>query len=318
MKDSIQIALLDDYQNAALSFADWNPVTELASVSVYNDHQTLESDIAARLRPFHVLCVMRERTPLPESLLAQLPNLRLIVSTGPANSSIDTAAAQKLGITVRHTGYVASGAPELTWALLLAAARRIPQEYEKVRTGGWQSTIGKDLSGQTLGIIGLGNIGQKVAAYAKAFDMNVIAWSENLTDEKAGAAGALKVSRSELFERSDFITIHLPLSERSRNLIGRNELESMKSSAILVNTSRGPIVNEQALITALETRLIAGAALDVFDREPLDSWHPFRNMDNVIASPHIGYVTENTYRVFYGDTVKIILEAIQTGLLTSI
>lgn len=308
MKNNIQIAILDDYQNAALTCADWSVLSEMAGITVYNDHQDQESAIVARLLPFQVICVMRERTPLSGSMLRQLPNLKLLVSTGPRNHSIDHETAAELGIIIKNTGYVSNGAPELTWALLLAAARHIPQETHNLRSGKWQSTIGKDLSSRTIGIIGLGNIGAKIAVYAKAFDMKVLAWSPNLTEDTAQAAGALKVTKEQLFSESDFITIHVPLNASSRGLVSVTELNLMKPAAILINTSRGPIVNEAALINALTNNQIAGAVLDVFDVEPLDAGHPYTHLPNVIATPHIGYVTEDTYQVFYGDTVKAITE----------
>ena len=308
MYGKFKVAILDDYQNVALSMVDWSSLTELTEITSYDDHQVDESEIVTRLMPYEIISVMRERTPLYGSLLKQLPNLRLIVSTGPGNASIDTITANELGIIVKNTGHVFSGAPELTWSLLLAMARSIPQESGRVKSGGWQMSIGKDLAGQTIGILGLGNIGKTVSGYAKAFGMKVLAWSEHLTEELAEASGAVKVSKEELFRQSDFITIHLPLSERSRGLVKADDIQLMKSSAILINTSRGPIVDENALITALKDSAIAGAALDVFDTEPLRPDHPFRLLNNVIATPHIGYVTENTYRLYYGDTVKAITE----------
>jgi phosphoglycerate dehydrogenase-like enzyme len=318
MEKNIKIAVLDDYQRVALASADWSPLMELAEITIFDDHQVDEDDIVARLSPYHILSVMRERTPLTESLLRRLPNLKLVVSTGPENKSIDSAAAEQLGITVRNTNFASNGAPELTWALLMAAARNIALEQENLRAGGWQTSIGKDLSGKTIGIIGLGNIGQKIAAYARAFDMKVIAWSENLTAEKAAASGAAKYSKEGLLAASDFITIHLPLSDRSRGLIGSKELELMKPTAILINTSRGPIINETALISVLKGRKIAAAVLDVYDQEPLEPEHPFRTLDNVVATPHIGYVTEDTYHAAYADSVQIISEAIQSGMFTTI
>jgi len=318
MEKIIKIAVLDDYQNVAMSLADWSAIKKVAEVTVYNDHQKNEDDIVARLLPYHVLSVMRERTPFPESLLTRLTNLRLIVSTGPGNKSIDVAAAEQLGIMIRNTEFLSTGAPELTWALLMAAAKNIPQEQASIRAGGWQTSLGRDLAGKTLGIIGLGNIGQKMAIYAKAFDMKVIAWSENLTAEKAAKSGVAKYTKEGLLAASDFITVHLPLSERSKGMIGPDELALMKSSAILINTSRGPIINETALISALKSKKIAAAVLDVFDEEPLPLNHPFRTLENVITTPHTGYVTEDNYRIAYGDTVRIISEIIRLGMLTSL
>jgi phosphoglycerate dehydrogenase-like enzyme len=308
MKQKIKIAVLDDYQCVSQEFADWSVLTGRADVCVFNEH-TIDQDVLAEgLLPFTVLCVMRERTPLNRELLSKLPNLRLVVSTGTRNASIDVHAAEELGITVKHTGYVWSGAPEMTWALLMALARKIPEENQNFKSGNWQTTIGTDLSGKTIGIVGLGNIGSKIAAYARVFDMKVIAWSENLTAEKAHAAGAVMVSKETLFRDADFVTVHLVLSQRSRGIIKAKDLQQMKPTAYLINTSRGPLIDEAALVEVLQERKIAGAALDVFDKEPLPADHPFREMDNLLATPHIGYVTEDTYKLFYRDTVKIIEE----------
>jgi len=308
MSDKIKIAVLDDYQNAALSMADWSALNDRAEVTVFNDHLVSEAAVIERLLPFTIVCVMRERTPLNKHIMAKLLNLKLIVSTGKRNASIDVKAAEELGIAIKPTGYVGSGAPELTWALIMAIARHIPQENANFLSGGWQTTIGTDLVGKTIGIIGLGNIGSKIASYAKAFDMNVIAWSENLTEDKATAAGAKLVSKETLLKEADFVTLHLILSARSRGILKKADLELMKPTAYLINTSRGPLVDETALIEILQQKKIAGAALDVFDTEPLPVDHPLRKLDNVLATPHIGYVTEKTYRVFYEDTVKAIAE----------
>jgi phosphoglycerate dehydrogenase-like enzyme len=303
-----KIAVLDDYQQVAMNFADWSEVEKISVVTIFTDHLSDGAQLVERLRPFVVICVMRERTPLTKKILSQLPNCKLIVSTGKRNASIDMEAAAELGITVATTGYHSSGAPELTWALLMAVARNIVPENASFRDGGWQKTMGTDLSGKTIGIVGLGNIGSKIASYAKVFGMKVIAWSENLTAEKAANAGAELVTKEELFRRSDFITVHLVLSERSRGIISSKELKLMKPTAYLINTSRGPLIEENALIKVLHEKKIAGAALDVFDEEPLPEDHPFRYMDNILCTPHIGYVTEETYRMFYQDTVSAILE----------
>ena len=303
-----KIAVLDDYQNVALTSADWSVLNGKTDITIFNDHLFEEEQIIERLKPFDVICVMRERTPLSRSLLSKLPNLKLIISTGFRNASIDLAAVAELGIELQHTGYVTSGAPELTWALLMAIARNIPAENLQVRQGGWQTTVGVDLRGKTLGLLGLGNIGQKIAAIGKAFDMNVIAWSENLTEEKASSHGVKYVNKETLFKEADFLTVLLVLSARSRHIVDLADLQLMKSTAYLINTSRGPLVNEAALIEVLEKKQISGAALDVFETEPLPSDHPFRKLDNVLATPHIGFVTEDTYRVFYHDIVKILHE----------
>ncbi len=308
MNGKVKIAILDDYQGVALTMADWSVLDSCAEITVFRDNLADEADVIERLLPFDVVCVMRERTPLKRQILTQLPNLKLIVSTGKRNASIDVKVAEELGIQIKPTGYVTTGAPEHTWALLMAIARNIPQESNNFKSGRWQTTIGVDLTGKTIGIIGLGNIGSKIASYAKAFDMNVIAWSENLTEEKAAAAGAKLVSKATLLKEADFITIHLILSDRSRGIIKKEDLELMKSTAYFINTSRGPLVDEQALLEILQQKKIAGAALDVFDVEPLPADHPFRKLDNLLATSHIGYVTEKTYSVFYEDTVQAIVE----------
>jgi phosphoglycerate dehydrogenase-like enzyme len=308
MHKKINIAILDDYQQVAESFADWSVLHDRAELNFFHQHEHNKTALIEQLSAFAIICVMRERTPLTKEILSELPNLRLVVSTGLRNASIDVKAAEELGIEIKNTGYVASGAPELTWGLLMAMARHIPIENSNVTNGKWQTTVGMDLKGKTIGILGLGKIGSKIAAYATAFEMKVIAWSQHLTTEKATAAGATLVSKETLFRESDFITIHLVLSERSKGIVQKADLALMKPTACLINTSRGPLVNEDALIEALQQGKIRGAALDVFDVEPLPADHPFRKMGNVLATPHIGYVTGETYRVFYHDTVKAIQE----------
>lgn len=298
-----RIAIFDDYQNVAMELADWSPVTEKATVTVFNDHLSDAKDIVDRLREFDAVCIMRERTPLTRDILERLPGLKLIASTGPRNASIDVEAAAACGIEVMHTNYDSSPTIELTWALILTSARNLTTETASVRSGAWQRTVGDGIRGKALGVLGLGNIGSEVARIAGAFGMEVIAWSENLAPEKASAAGARLVSKRELFERADILTIHLVLSPRTRGLVGRPELALMKRSARLVNTSRGPIVDESALVESLSEGRLAGAAIDVFDIEPLPPEHPFRRLNNVIATPHIGYVSRDLYRVFYQDTV---------------
>ncbi len=302
-----QVAILDDYQNVAREMADWSALSGRATVTVFSDHIAGETALIERLKPFDVLCVMRERTPLTRRILEQLPNLRLIASTGRRNASIDLEAARECGIAVAHTGYISSPTVELTWALILSSVRSIVLEANSVRGGGWQTSVGRDLEGTTLGVLGVGNIGSRVAEIGCAFGMHVIAWSQHLDEQRAGAAGAVLVTREELFRRSDILSIHLVLSERTRGLVGAAELALMKPSAHLINTSRGPIVDETALIAALRERRIAGAALDVFDTEPLPADHPFRMLDNVLCTPHIGYVTRREYEIFYRDTVKNIV-----------
>jgi phosphoglycerate dehydrogenase-like enzyme len=299
----MKIAILDDYQNVALEMADWSALSKRADITVFSDHVSDPFALVERLLPFNVVCAMRERTPLPREVLQSLPQLRLIASTGARNASIDTAAAGDLGITVTHTGYSSSPTIELTWALILASVRGIVQENNSIRHGTWQKSLGQDLRGKTLGVVGLGNIGGQVARIGLAFGMKIIAWSENMTREIAEAAGAALVSKNELFRQADIVTIHVVLSKRTKGLVGAAELGLMKLTSRLINTSRGAIVDEGSLIQALRSHAIAGAAIDVFDQEPLPAEHPFRSLDNVLATPHIGYVAEGLYRTFYGDAV---------------
>ncbi|MCZ8379898.1 D-2-hydroxyacid dehydrogenase family protein [Mycobacterium sp. CPCC 205372] len=304
----MKVAILDDYQGVALELADWSPVATRAEITVFTDHVRDPDDVVARLAPFDVVCVMRERTPLPRSVLERLPRLRMIASTGSRNASIDTVAAQERGIHVSGTGGSAAATVELTWALILASVRDVVGQATSVRGGGWQTSIGRELSGQTLGVLGLGRIGAAVARIGAAFDMRVIAWSPNLTPERAAAAGASWVSRDELFALADVLTIHLVLGDRTRGLVGADDFAAMKPTARLVNTSRGPIVDEAALVEALRNDTVAGAALDVFGTEPLPADHPLRVLPNVLATPHIGYVAENQYRTFYGEAAAAIAQ----------
>jgi phosphoglycerate dehydrogenase-like enzyme len=302
----MKVAILDDYQNVALAMADWSGVARSAEIVVFNDHIADPVALVERLKPFDVLCVMRERTPLPRMIIEQLPRLKLIASTGPRNASIDAAAAQERGVRVAMTGYRSTPTVELTWALILASARRLVREAGFVRQGGWQTSIGRELDARTLGVLGLGHVGAEVARIGRAFGMKVIAWSENLTPEAASASGAEWVAKEALFRQSDVVTIHLVLSGRTRALIGAAELALMKPDAWLINTSRGPIVDEDALVQALQSRILGGAAIDVFNSEPPPVDHPFRKLDNVLATPHIGYVAEDLYRTFFGDSVATI------------
>ena len=299
----MKIAVLDDYQNVALRRADWSSLGERAEVTVFNDHVADPQSLVVRLAPFDVLCVMRERTPLPRSILEKLPRLKLIASTGARNISIDMEAAKERGIEVVHTGYFSDPTVEMTWALILGSARHLVAESVSVRSGGWQTAIGEDLQGRTLALLGLGNVGSRVAAIGLTFGMRVIAWSQNLAPERAQSIGVQYVPKDELFRAADVLSVHLILSARTRGLVGRDEISLMKPTARLINTSRGPIVAEAALIEALGEGRIAGAALDVYDQEPLPATHPYRTMANVLATPHIGYVSENLYRTFYGDVV---------------
>jgi phosphoglycerate dehydrogenase-like enzyme len=308
----MKVAILDDYQNVALQLADWSGVRRQAEITVFNDHTADSSAVVKRLRPFDVVCVMRERTPLSRDMLEQLPKLGLIASTGPRNASIDIQAAADLGIAVTATGYDSTPTIELTWSLILASARGINREAASLRAGHWQIGLGVSLRGKTLGIVGLGNIGKEVARIGVAFGMKVVTWSQNLTEEKAKAAGTTLVDKETLFREADVVTVHLVLSGRTRGLVGKPELALMKPTSWLVNTSRGPIVDEAALIQALHARGIAGAAVDVFDTEPLPAEHPFRKLRNVLATPHIGYVTEDLYRTFYGDAAANIAKWLET------
>jgi phosphoglycerate dehydrogenase-like enzyme len=303
----MKIAILDDYQNVAARCADWSPLAAWAELTFFNDHVSDTDALVARLAPFDVVCVMRERTPLTAEIIARLPVLKLIASTGPRNASIDVSAARARGIEIVNTGYNSYPTIELTWGLILASARNIVTEAQAVRAGQWQKTLGVGLQGKTLGIVGLGRVGAGVARVGLAFGMRVIAWSQNLTSEKAAEHGVTLATKDKLFRTSDIISVHLILSDRSRGLVGKSEISLMKSSALLVNTSRGPIIDESALIEALQARRLVGAAVDVFDREPLSADHPFRSLPNVLATPHIGYVADDLYRTFYQDTVSNIV-----------
>jgi phosphoglycerate dehydrogenase-like enzyme len=309
----MKIAVLDDYQGLALKLADWTAVAKRAHIDVFNDHLADADAVVKRLLPYDIVCVMRERTPLRCEIIERLPNLKLIASTAPRNAAIDMQAAADRGVTVLHTGYFASPTVELTWALILASARHLTAEAAAVREGGWQQCLGDDMAHRTLGIIGLGSIGSKVAQVGLAFGMTIIAWSQNLTAERATAAGATLVSKEELLRQADIVSIHLVLSDRTRGLIGAAEMALMKPTARLVNTSRGAIVEEAALIEALASRRIAAAAIDTYDTEPLPLDHPYRKITNLLATPHIGYVSRGLYERFYRDTVSNILAWLDRG-----
>jgi phosphoglycerate dehydrogenase-like enzyme len=303
----MRIAVLDDYQSVALKIADWSLLEGKAEISVFTDHLADEEALARRLAPYDIVCVMRERTPLRRTLIEKLPNLKLIASTGPVNAAIDMAAAAEHGVQVTHTDYSSTPAIEMTWALILACQRHIVEEVGSVRAGGWQRTMGNDLAGRTLGLLGLGNIGGRVAEIGRAFGMTVIAWSQNLTPERAEGVGAMAVSKDELFSSADILSIHTLLSRRTRGLVNAGAIALMKPTAWLINTSRGAIVDEPSVLNALLNRKIRGFAVDVYESEPLPIDHPFRALDNVIATPHLGYVTEELYRTFYGDVVRNIV-----------
>jgi phosphoglycerate dehydrogenase-like enzyme len=300
------VAVLDDYQDAARRFADWSVLGDRARLTVFNDHLADPDAVVRRLQDFDVVCVMRERTPLPRTVLDRLPRLRLVVSTGSRNASIDAVAAAQLGIAVAHTGYRSDPTIEMTWALILGASRQLVAENQSFRSGGWQRHVGTGLRGKTLGVLGLGRVGAEVARVGAAFGMELIAWSPNMTPERAAEHGATAVSKEDLFARADVLTVHMVLSPKTRGLVGAADLARMKPTALLVNTSRGPLVDETALIAALRERRIGGAALDVFDSEPLPADHPLRDLDNVLGTPHIGYVADDLYRTFYGDTVAAV------------
>jgi phosphoglycerate dehydrogenase-like enzyme len=300
----MRLAILDDYQNVALTMADWDGLSPGVVIETFQDTLASEDAVAERLRDFEIVVAMRERTAFRRSLLERLPKLKLLVTTGMHNASIDKKAAGERGIVVSGTSALRHPTAELTWGLMLALARNIPRENAAMRKGGWQTTLGTGLHGKTLGIIGLGRLGGQVAVFGKAFLMDVIAWSENLTVEHANSCGVQRVEKLDLFRRADFLTIHTVLSRRTRGIIGPDEIAEMKPTAYLINTSRGPIVQEGALIAALESRRIAGAALDVYDQEPLPADHVLRRLENVILTPHLGYVTAENYRVFYGEALE--------------
>ena len=295
--NSFSVAVLDDYQRVARGLADWASLSPQAETVFFHDHAGEGDQLIARLRPFNILVLMRERTRIDAATIERLPKLRLIVTVGAWNAAIDMDAAQRKGIVVCGTdGGGPHGPSALTWALVLAITRNLFAEAASVKAGGWQVGLGVELEGKTLGLLGLGKLGQAVAGYGLAFGMRAIAWSQNLTPEKAREAGAEWVEKDELFRGSDVLSIHYKLSDRSRGIVGPLELGLMKPTAYLINTSRGPLIVEEALVEMLQARRIAGAALDVFDREPLPEAHPYRFLPNVLATPHVGYVTEETYR----------------------
>ncbi|RKT86331.1 Lactate dehydrogenase [Saccharopolyspora antimicrobica] len=304
---AIRVAVLDDYQGVARDYADWDSLP--AQVEFFHEHIADQAELVRRLEPFEVVAAMRERTAFPREVLAALPNLKLLVTTGMRNASIDMAAARELGVVVSGTGGAGAErawAPtaELTWGLIFALLRKIPEEDRSIREGGWQRGVGLEVVGRTLGVLGLGRLGSQVAAVGRAFGMDVIAWSQNLTGEAAAAAGARRVDKDELFAASDVLTIHTVLSRRTRGLVGAAELALMRPTAYLINTSRGPIVDEAALRAALHEGRLAGAGIDVFSHEPLPADDPWRTTPRTVLTPHLGYVTEDTYRAFYTDTVE--------------
>jgi phosphoglycerate dehydrogenase-like enzyme len=299
-----RVVVLDDYQGVARQYGDWASLGDRIELVVHQDHMAGEAELVAALAGAPIVVAMRERTAFPRSVLERLGDLRLLVTTGPRNAVIDTAACRDLGVTVCGTGGALHSTAELTWALILACARQLPTEVANVRGGGWMTTVGADLHGRTLGLCGLGNIGALVATVGRAFGMEPIAWSQNLTAERCAEVGAELVTKEDLFRRSDVASIHLVLSERTRHLVGAAELALMRPTAILVNTSRGPICDEDALARACAEGRIAGAGLDAFGVEPLPADHPFRTLPNVVATPHIGYVSERVYGIFFRHIVE--------------
>jgi len=307
-----RVAILDDYAGSALDLADWTPVQIRSEVTVFDRHLS-EAEAVDALRPFDVICTVRERMALPRTLIERLPNLKLITIIGKSLPNLDMAAASERGILVAHSNFasprysaVRDATPELAWGLMIATVRNLAEEHRRMRDGGWQTTTGLTLSGKTLGLLGLGRIGRRMAEYGNVFGMQVIAWSQNLTEEAATAVGARQVDKATLFEESDVVSIHLVLSERTRGLVAEPELALMKPHAYLINTSRGPIVDEAALIAALKNGSIAGAGLDVYDVEPPAPDHPLRTLPNVTLSPHLGYVTREMLAAFYSDTVEAV------------
>jgi phosphoglycerate dehydrogenase-like enzyme len=303
----MKIVVLDDYQRVARTLGPFEALAE-AEVVVLHEHIDDLDDLAAALRGAEVVVAMRERTPFRAETFDRLPGLRLLVTTGMANAAIDLDAAAAHGVTVCGTGMSgsakSSNTTELTWALILAVQRQLVAEDQAVRAGRWQTTVGTDLSGTTLGVLGLGRLGAQVARIGLAFDMRVIAWSQNLTADRAAEVGVARVERDELFAASDVLTVHLKLSDRTTGLIGAAELAAMKPTAILINTSRGPIVDQDALVTALTVGTIAGAGLDVYDTEPLPAGNPLRGAPHTVLLPHLGYVTERGYRTMYEQVVE--------------
>jgi phosphoglycerate dehydrogenase-like enzyme len=306
-----RIAVLDDYQNVARGFADWARLPAGWTLDVFNRQIVGEAAVAEALAPYEVVVVMRERTPLPASLIDRLPNLRLIVTSGPRNQSIDVKAAAAKGITVCGTDSLAHPPMEIAWALIFSLMRQVPREDRALREGRWQLTVGRGLKGRLLGLVGLGKLGSAMVPAAKAFGMRVVAWSQNLTAERAAEVGVERVDKDTLFRESEIVSIHLLLSPRTRGLIGAREIGLMRRDAYLVNTSRGPIVDEAALIDALRNGRIAGAGLDVFDQEPLPSDHPLLKLENTVLTPHLGYVTEENYRNYYNQGLEDILAWIE-------
>jgi phosphoglycerate dehydrogenase-like enzyme len=302
-----RIVLLDDYQGVALDYGGWDRIPEEWQVVALERHIDDADELVEALSDAAIVVAMRERTPLPAAILDRLPNLELLITTGMGNASIDVAAARRNGVVVCGTGIKGAPTAELSWGLILALLRSIPAEDAGMRTGGWQRTIGGDLEGATLGLVGFGRLGRRMVPIARAFGMDVLVWSQNLDPEAARALGAEPMEKPELFRRADVVSVHYALSDRSRGLVGATEIGAMKPGAYLVNTSRGPIVDADALLAALEAGTIAGAGIDVYDAEPLPVDHPLRRAPRTVLTPHLGYVTEDTYAIFFGDAVEDVL-----------
>lgn len=300
----MKIAVLDDYQRVARDMADWSRIEAAHEVTFFDQPYEGLEGFAQRLAPFEIVCIMRERSPFGRDLIERLPNAKLFVTAGMRNAAIDMEACKERGITVVGTGGSAESTPELAWGMIISLARHIHIENARMREGSWITTLGRDVAGSSLGILGLGRLGKRMAEIGRVFRMDVIAWSQNLTDAQAAEAGARRVEKDELFRQSDFVTVHYKLGERSRGLVGARELGLMKPTAYLINTSRGPVVDTDALIAALKEGRIAGAGIDVYDEEPLPADHPLRSCPRTLLTPHLGYVTEGTYRAFYGEIVE--------------
>ncbi len=309
MSGRLKIAILDDYQNVALQVADWSKIKAVADVDVFDRHLPLE-EAKTVLKPYDILCHLRERMAMPKELFDALPNLKMCAIVGVEHRTLDKKAASDRGILVCNDmkpGGGGHGTPELAWGMLIAAARGIALEHEHMRKGGWQGpSMGVSLAGKTLGLLGLGRLGKRMVRYANAFEMPVIAWSQNLTTEAAAEVGVKRVDKEELFKQSDFISIHYVLSDRSRGIVGPAEFNTMKPSAYIINTSRGPIIQEKAMIDALNSGKIAGAAVDVYDVEPLPQNSPVRSAKNLTMTPHLGYVTQGSLKLFYDAIVRCV------------
>ncbi|WP_440119162.1 D-2-hydroxyacid dehydrogenase family protein [Paenibacillus sp. QZ-Y1] len=306
MQPKLRCAILDDYQNVSMSSADWTPILDWVEVQTFNNYMGSEEKVVQELQDFEIIVLMRERTPFPESVISKLPQLKLLITSGMRNASIDLKAAEERGVIVCGTEGSSNPPMELTWALILGLSRHLVTENNALRSNrNWQSTVGMDLHGKTLGLLGLGKIGSNMARIAQAFGMKVVAWSENLTQEKAEEKGVIWArTKEQLLEQSDIVSIHLVLSDRTRNLIGQADFQRMKRTALLINTSRAGIVDQGAMVEALESGLIAGAGVDVYEQEPLPVNHMLRTLPNLLATPHLGYVTHGNYKIYFNHTVE--------------